>query len=874
MQVTLGLSLDDRQGPSGRHFFAEPVVGLAGLLALLETYLGIAGPGVARVQRVAEYLGHLRSCDNEKRFYSRALQVDDIGTAAELLSWRDEWRLGGWAGTFAGDVPLRLRDLADVEVSASGSIAPGEADRLLAVSHRLCERAVPIQRIQLQDPLQRFPLAWRRVLNSFKCELVAIPAPSHSGRLGEVQRAALASLNEGAIAQVLPGAGDDSLLVVQAQCRETAEHWLSARCRHQGIERLLVCEANGSSVDDTLRVSGASACGFDQLSSSRPALQTIALALETLWKPLDFDRLLEFLTHRFGPFALRARRTLARALSEKPGIGSDTWENAKASIASHDGTEVLQEIAFWLESDRWTRTDGAPISAVLLRVERLKQRLRANMGAEDPTQVQAAAASVMQIKAVQSTLSELQRQGQLRVPPRQIEQIIAQSTAAGVGNSLAVAEVGCWRSATSAASTSLESSPEVIWWMPSSPQLPRALPWSSSELQTLQDSDVEVRDLRAEMQGLAAQWLRPLMVATKRFVLVLPLPGEEEHPLWQLIRQIAPATPVKSVEAELQAGRESAIAQPVKGAPLPGLSARWEIGSPIASRLERQSYTSLSELFGNPAVAVLKDAARLRSGISTTVHADNRLLGTLAHRLVELLFSQDQALVLSEAEICAWHGRALDSLVEKEAAPLLALGAKMLFERFRRVSLSGILNLHDQLRAAGAVQIATEVGMTGTLGDVVLAGKIDMVVELPQARFAVLDLKWSSGAYCASLLRDGKYLQLALYANLLRESRHALPVTLGYFIFDQQQLYVLDRGVFPNASVCSPGNGVTTDSLLQMAKASWQWRTGQLNRGSVDVVDTRLAAIDECQGPAGTFPVTPLGPWNDRYTPLFGWPAQ
>jgi hypothetical protein len=875
MQVTLGLSLDDRQGPSGRHFFAEPVVGPAGLLALLETYLGIARPVVARAQRVAEYLGDLRACDNERRFYSRALQVDDIGTAAKLLSWRDEWRLGGWAGTFTGDVSLRLRDLADVEASASGRITPGEAERLLAVSQRLCERAVPIRSIRLQDPLPRFPLAWRRVLHCFNCELAATAAPCHSGRLGDVQRAALASLNEGASIAPLLGPGDDSLQVIQAQCRETAEHWLSARCRHQGIERLLVCEANGSSLDDTLRVSGVATCGFDQPSSSRPALQAIALSLQTLWKPLDFDRLLEFLTHRFGPFSLPARRTLAWALGEKPGIGSDAWEHAKESIASHDGgKELLPEIAFWLEGERWARADGAPISAVLQRVERLKQRLRAHLGADDATQAQAAAASMIQIKGVQSSLAELQRQGQLRVSPRQIEQIIAQSTSAGVGNSLATAEVGCWRSVTAAASASLEGSPEVIWWMPSNPLLPRALPWSSAELQTLHESDVEVRDLTAEMRALAAHWLRPLLAATERFVLVLPLPGEEEHPLWQLIRQIAPATPITSIEAELQAGRESAIAQPVKYLPLPGLAARWELGSPIVSRLQRQSYTSLSELFGNPAVAVLKDAAQLRYGISTTVHADNRLLGTLAHRLVELLFSQDQALLLTSADIRAWHGPALDSLIDTEGAPLLELGAKMLLEHFHRISLRGILNLHDQLRAAGALAVATEVAMTGTVGGTALAGKIDMVVELPRGRFAALDLKWSGAAYHARLLRDGGYLQLALYASLLHENRHSWPATLGYFAFDQQQLYVLDAGVFPKANVCSPKNGVTADSLLQMAGASLQWRTKQLQGGSVDVVDTRRASIDQFQGAAGTLPVAPLGLWYDRYTPLLGWVAQ
>jgi hypothetical protein len=62
----------------------------------------------------------------------------------------------------------------------------------------------------------------------------------------------------------------------------------------------------------------------------------MALALETCWTPLDVRHLVEFLVHPFGPFSAKAHGLLAKALADQPGIGSDRWIAAKASIQKLD----------------------------------------------------------------------------------------------------------------------------------------------------------------------------------------------------------------------------------------------------------------------------------------------------------------------------------------------------------------------------------------------------------------------------------------------------------------------------------------------------------------------------------------------------------
>ena len=104
MHITLGLSLDGRQGPSLKNTLNEPVVGRMGLLGLLEMYLGLSRPEVSQARRVTSYLGHLRRHADRPRFYSRSLEADSVGTSARLLAWRDEWRLAGWDGSTPADV--------------------------------------------------------------------------------------------------------------------------------------------------------------------------------------------------------------------------------------------------------------------------------------------------------------------------------------------------------------------------------------------------------------------------------------------------------------------------------------------------------------------------------------------------------------------------------------------------------------------------------------------------------------------------------------------------------------------------------------------------------------------------------------------------
>ena len=193
MHVTFGLFLDARQGPSPTNLFNAPVVGRLGFLSLLETYLGLSAPEASTAKRVAVYSGLLRAYDNGSRFYSESLKADSIGTAAHLLAWRDEWRLGGWNGDAQPTHPMRLQELAAIEKAAVGTLPPGEAERLLLVVQALrASGPGPIKWVHLVDPPEDFPLLWRLVLERMPAVEVRLPQPQGEGQLRAVQEQAQA----------------------------------------------------------------------------------------------------------------------------------------------------------------------------------------------------------------------------------------------------------------------------------------------------------------------------------------------------------------------------------------------------------------------------------------------------------------------------------------------------------------------------------------------------------------------------------------------------------------------------------------------------------------------------------------------------------
>ena len=418
----------------------------------------------------------------------------------------------------------------------------------------------------------------------------------------------------------------------------------------------------------------------------------------------------------------------------------------------------------------------------------------------------------------------------------------------------------------------IEPADEVIRWMPSTPNLPSSLPWSLDEVQALTELGVQLRDPARELVSLTGQWLRPLLAARKSFILVCPPPGGEVHPIRQLLKRLIPGIEANAFDLDTEIGstlvQTTAIA--LAHQPLPPTPRVIELDKPVNLGDAAQSYTTLNELFNDPALFVLKRVAGLEPTPVLTAEEDNRLLGILAHRVFEKLFAHADALTWTNAQAVGWFRTEVDALLLTEGAVLLMQGAGVSQQHFRKVCESAIGSLLDHLRSAGATRVQTEVAFSGSLGAVPLLGKIDLLVTLGDKSTVALDMKWRGDNYYAGLLRTGEHLQLALYSSLIEQTSGTAPAALGYFILESGALYITGAEIFPSAQVRRPPEGVTVGTLLQRAKATWNWRKGQLDAGVVDVVPANPG--DELQGPEGTLAVNGPSMWDrDHLVLLGGW---
>lgn len=876
MKIRFGLHFDGQRGWQPKTVLGEITVGPSGFLEILETHLGLLRIHASQSERIVQYRDCLRQCDDPGRFFHQTFATDELGTSATLLGWRDAWYLNGWSGKAQPTSSARIRDLGDVDKFATKDVAPSIGERLTRVVDALQNRRAPIDEVLLLDPIEAFPKRWQDLLILLPTEIVGNAHASSAGQsfLGELQ-AALRLAQSGESPPKLPWRSDGSVTVVQAESRFAAGRWLAEQMAQVGSHTLLVAPNEGERLDGILVAADRPRQGLRESSAFRPALQVLPLALEILWDPLNFYGLLQFLTHSVCPVPAYARYKLAGKLADKPGIGGKTWSRVLEKIDEHYGGSesdvaraVRQKIRFWVEHDRYDQSAGADIDAVIQRVEALTDYFRGRLADTDPAARIAFNSGFGQCRAAAEALKALKAQGSKTIRPRQLETLVAQATARGSDNPLLVAEVGAALSVTHPGAV-LEFCPRVLWWQLGMPVLPGQYPWSQREITELASAGVKLPDVTLLLDQASDEWLRPIMAAQHELVLVLPPKGEEVHPVWQMIEALVGAVPVANLEDSLT--QPVAGMAPVSVQPLPKKKRFWQIPAEIqVPMLGKDSFSSLEKQLFNPYHWLLQYPAKLRVSRILSVARDFLLFGNLAHDLIEAFFLQADALADVGMPFEGWFEATFARLVEEEGAVLLMPGRRSDLEGFRIKLKRAAKELRQQLAGAKVTKVMPEMPLEGIYTGGQLTGFADLVLEKSDGSRAVIDMKWSGAKKYPTKLKDNRHLQLAIYAELLRQKFTAWPV-VGYFILDQGRLFTTDPNWFPSAEVVRRGTDENTSQLWQCFLEAWKWRQTQFKAGLFEVALEDIAATENSIAPENALAMEYLNPAYNDYLALAGW---
>lgn len=873
MHLHVGLYLDGQQGWRWADALGAAVVGPLGLLDLLETQLGLLQAPVSRAQRIVQYRDCLQSRDDPGRCYHRSFHTDELGTAERLLAWRDEWHLHGWDGDFQGSAPRRLRDLAEVERAAVERLAPSLGERLQEVERALRGHTPPIACLTLLDPIEDFPKRWRDVL----AHLPIRPAPASEapgqGWLARLQ-GALRQLRSDATLAHLAYEADGGLTVVQAETAALAGRWAAAQL--DGGDDLLVTAGPGGRLDEILATAGRARLGVSEPSAFRPPLQVLPLALEMLWEPLDLAVLLRFLTHPVCPLPRHARRRLAEALAERPGLGGPRWRAALAAIEADEirfgqAPAARRTIAEWIEHERHAPVPGADLGTVIARVDRLAGFFQGRLAEAAPASGALDGAALEQCRAVSLALTDLAAQGMTHIRPRQLQLLVSQATARGCEHPLRHAEVGACRRVTHPGAA-IEAADQVLWWPLAMPPLPGRQPWSRAEWAALRAAGADLPTTATLLEREARAWLRPLLAARRRLVLVLPPVGEEAHPVWQTVRALVPDVPVQPLEALLSEPAADRVG--VAYQPLPARRRYWRFEADLTGlQRETESYSSLEPWLFNPYQWLLHYPARIRPSRLLALPDDFRLYGNLAHGLIERWFRRP-ALCLDDSAWKAWFDPAFDQIIAEEGALLRMPGRGSDLQGFKARLRRALDHLLRQLQQAGVVRVDPEQPLAGVYPGGSLAGSADLVLERQDGRRAILDLKWQGDRKYRDKLKSGGQLQLILYAELARQ-RFGMTPGLAYFILGQGRLLANADDWFPAAEVVPAERSESPGQLWQRFIDTWAWRREQLRQGLVEVALDAIEPLDDAglNPPETGLRPTTLDPRYNDYVALAGWEA-
>lgn len=154
---------------------------------------------------------------------------------------------------------------------------------------------------------------------------------------------------------------------------------------------------------------------------------------------------------------------------------------------------------------------------------------------------------------------------------------------------------------------------------------------------------------------------------------------------------------------------------------------------------------------------------------------DIMTMGTILHQVLEDSFPEGQPVTEDAALADALPAR-LDAALERHAAwlqdPAWAAERRSLLNEAQGVCLSWAAFL----RRTGAVILHNEIGLRGQHGGLLLHGKADCLLRLPDGRILVVDHKRSGAGGRRDRMAKGWDLQVALYRSMLESPAGETPL--------------------------------------------------------------------------------------------------
>ncbi len=878
MNIILGYWLDSAAYPDalGSKEASEGTVvtGFKRLIGILETQLGLTSPEISENLRIAEWQekigewleniqqGKIHSYDTGDIPFLKSFEIDSWNTAKELLHRRDELVLAGFEPQVHKGGSKWIDIIGELELSEPNKTY-GFPDRVRAVLKKL---QTPVQlhidKITIVDEDEGLWEQWSIELIDLLKNHVQVLKESP---LCEEESQDLEATDLHLLQSVLAGKepseklaqGDGSLLLIHSEQEWDAADFLISWLQEKGSENTVLIKGEDSLfLDELLHQRGVSAIGTDTASKWRTVFQVLPLVIDTYWKPLRVDAMIDLLTIPTSPVPSIIRYKLAEALASAPGIGNKQWENAieegkkkYEKLWEDDGynekqikkrrKELDDKLNLFVHHEYYDPIEGIPYEKLIEICTNICQWTDREYGIKnDRVYVECK-------KYVEEVIKGIESLGVNQIPKLQVGRILESVLGEGARLSNYSQEASKWQVVNHPGQIWGEAD-IVLWWgfyknMSGSSKKT----WSSEERRWLRDQEgINWTEEDVQQRRETASWRKAVRLAGKKLVLFAPakVKGDETsvHPFWDEI-QFAVAKgdskekaltlkKIKVNATEIRKAEKFSFGEDVfervilNERNIPAPIRNWKIPEKTVQPLKEESATSFSKLIDCPLKWTYEYAANIRTGNVLSTWVEPLMLGNFGHAILEEMIEEKSS--WDREDVKKRVGELFDELIPKLAAPLSEPKNRILREETRDNLQKSLQKFFEMLKETGIQIKYTEMEIKKPLPwseKVDFKGRLDLVGETKNHKKILFDAKWTKKPNSYKEKLGNRSVQLALYHWLLQEDKEEeLPA--AYFMLRKGEIFGLPHVELPSeyhVHADGPSFSESYESLRKDIEREW-----------------------------------------------------
>ena len=878
--------------PAGAAVIGEIQLGQKGLLEFLEMHLGVKQSDVNDALRISHYKRAIAKSLNFMNLYVRSsFEIDAWGSAQQLLRWRDQLVLALW--DFECDDPDldRLISLSVIE-KYTEDMPLGVNDRWKIVYAILENKTLklPLEELVIYENKNNihpfFKAFFERLSeHGVKIEWFKSEKQLQDSDLSLFQR----KINGEKISKKEPQK-DGSLLLIRADNDKIIADCLGEYFTQQEkANPLFIIPNRGEVLEEAFVNRGKGAFGYNESIEHGAFDQLLILMSLFIWKPIDPERLVQFLLLPSGPLNKKLKQKLAKAFADKAGIGNDKWEAAiidfclkghKEDLGKkftkdgnflkdlyHKAIEKLQKenptfkkelkqtkdkLSYWFEREKFHPEKGANVSEVVKLYTDLKSwadKYRHSIQEDTLEQMDFKGAlkklsqqCLYLLKIIENETSEKSKVTRIKLN-KWINSI--HSNRVAKSNFI---QRESFDYVTNPANIKSESE-VIVWWNFQEEGNPLAGDprWSASEQSVVGAERIHQPD------SIVDQWYERLcngvLNCGKQLILCVPdkIKGQqfEVNPLYrdleacfENLHGLIYKLNFNEKKISLADTTVELIAKDKKS--LPQRNTHWEINGDLNfEKKKHESFSSLSKLFFYPYAYVLNYQLGIKPINIPEVAVTPLLKGNVAHNTAELFWKVEGCIKLSPEKRKEKLKACFDEVIAEEGAIFNLKKFELSLKELETTVVDSLSHLIQQIDD-NDWKFAEAEQRKYLEGSLPLTGFIDLVLTRKKngkTEYAIVDLKWGGFARKKDEFSKEQEVQLLIYDKLLNKS--GKKIYLHYYILSSKKMLSRTNGAFENAFVI---DSQTSDELVRTnlwdkITNTYNGRWEELNKGLIEVGD-------------------------------------